>query len=78
MSLDDPFDTEPPTDVRALTEIPEERPTEPPSLEEPTDTDLAYYVCPACRAKNPLECLTCSGVGLIDRETMREWKKENE
>jgi hypothetical protein len=77
---DDPFDTEPPTDLASKTdppeaEIPEATPSEA-RRRQSTSPELGYYVCPACHAENPAACDTCMGMGIIDRDTMDDWKKK--
>ena len=68
---EDPTDfpkTEPPSDLESL--------TEPPPHSPSTSPELGYYVCPACHAVDPSECDTCMGMGIIDRETMADFKKK--
>lgn len=72
MSLDDPFDTEPPTDGASVDYSKTEPPPEAPS----THPDLAYYVCPVCHADSPASCDFCMGTGIIDRNMMDNFKKK--
>jgi hypothetical protein len=76
MVLDDPFDSEPPTDV-ALTEPPlSSDPTMPPPSSPTTNPELPFYTCPLCEADNPADCNFCQGSGIIDRQEMDDFKKK--
>jgi hypothetical protein len=68
--LDPPFveGTQPPSDLDV--------PTAPPPRSPSTSPELGYYVCPACHAVDCEKCDTCMGFGIIDRDTMADFKKK--
>jgi len=77
--LDEPFvDSEPPTDVARETEPPSDltSPTEPPPEAPTTSPELGYYICPKCKTIDLENCTVCMGMGVIDREAMKAFKKK--
>jgi hypothetical protein len=52
--------------------------TDPPDDDEVTSPDHQFFICPSCQALDVNGCPLCEGLGVIDRETMRMWKHQDD